>query len=91
MTMGAALECEMGWVIMAGDLGQPKDVGACLGAGRGIGSEVREGPPILSLPILGLPIFLMASYKVTRQATMPFSINKGWRWGGGENRNNLSS
>lgn len=52
--MGAALQSEVGWVITAKDLGQPKDVGPWLWARRGVSSEVEEGPH-LQPSYLGLP------------------------------------
>lgn len=88
--MGAALESEMGQVLSAGDLGQPTGVGAWQWSGKGSVQRWERGP-ILGLPILSLPLLPMAHPKVIGQVTMLFSINREWRWGGGERRNNLSS
>lgn len=58
--MGAALESEMGQVIIAEDLGQPEDGGPWLWAGRGVSAELEEGPH-LRPSHLGIPIFANGS------------------------------
>lgn len=82
-TVSVALESEMGQVNSAGHLRQPKSVDAWQWSGKGSFQRWKRGP-ILGLLILVLPLLPMAH-------PMLFSINREWRWGGGEHRSNLSS